>query len=125
MNYLIDTCAWIEWLIGSHLSSAFQKYLSSPSKIITPTIVQFELYKWTCREQDESKALEVISLTKQGEVVPLSTELALRAADVARENKLAMADAIVYATALYSNAKLITCDKHFVNLQDVIYIEKK
>jgi predicted nucleic acid-binding protein len=40
-------------------------------------------------------------------------------------HKLATADAIVYATARLRDAELLTCDRHFEALPDVIYLPKK
>ena len=46
------------------------------------------------------------------------------AADFSRQHKLATADAIVYATAQTCHADLLTCDAHFSNLPDVVYLPK-
>lgn len=40
-------------------------------------------------------------------------------------DKLATADAIVYATALGYGADLLTCDRHFEKLPDVRFIPKQ
>jgi predicted nucleic acid-binding protein len=58
-------------------------------------------------------------------VVPLDTRLALDAAEVAQQHKLATADAIIYATALAHGAEVVTCDAHFNGLPDVILFGKK
>jgi predicted nucleic acid-binding protein len=57
-------------------------------------------------------------------VTPLDTTLALKAAEVASAHALAMADAIIYATALESGADLLTCDAHFADLPGVVYLAK-
>lgn len=123
--YLVDTCGWIEWLTDGKLSGSFARYLQHLDKLIVPSIIQFELYKWAAREQGEETALEVIGLTEQAHVVALDTKLALSAADVARQHGLVMADAIIYVTSQVSKAQLITCDSHFQQLADVKYIAKK
>jgi predicted nucleic acid-binding protein len=46
--------------------------------------------------------------------------IALLAADLHREHKLATADAIVCATALNQAAELLTCDGHFEGLPQVL-----
>ena len=50
--------------------------------------------------------------------------LALQAADLHRQYKLATADAIVYATTLAYGADLLTCDAHFEGLPDVVFFRK-
>lgn len=43
------------------------------------------------------------------------------AADMHRQHKLGTADAIVYASAQFSGADLLTCDAHFAHLPSVLY----
>ena len=72
----------------------------------------------------ESEADQVIAYTQNCVVIALDTKIALQAADLHRQYKLATADAIVYASALFNNAQLLTCDAHFANLPNVLYIKK-
>ncbi|MAZ77597.1 MAG: PIN domain-containing protein [Legionellaceae bacterium] len=124
MKYLVDTCAWIEWLCDNKLASSIHKYLKNLEQVAVPTIVQFELYKWICREKDESLALSIVGMTEQAAVLPIDTSLALYAADVARDYRLAMADAIIYAATLKFDLELVTSDKHFKGLKHVKYLAK-
>lgn len=89
-----------------------------------PTIVQLELSKWLVRELGEDHADEVIAYTQKGVVVPMDTRIALLAAEVHRQHKLATADAIVHATAQQQGADLLTCDAHFEKLPGVAYFTK-
>lgn len=122
--YLVDTCGWIEWMTDSPLAPSYSRYLSSPGSLVVPTLVQHELYKWLHREIDLPTALSAIAATQTAIVVPLDTSLALLAADAAREYKLAMADAIIYATARQHRAKLVTSDAHFADLPQVKFFPK-
>ena len=122
--YLVDTCGWIEWLTNGKDAQHFGSYLKKIERLIIPTIIQFELYKWLCREKDETIALEIISLTESGSVVVLDTALAFHAVDVSKKYKLAMADAIIYATSQLHSAKLITSDNHFASLPNIEFIAK-
>jgi predicted nucleic acid-binding protein len=54
----------------------------------------------------------------------LDTAIALLAAELHREYRLAIADAIVYATARHQDAQLLTCDAHFKGLPDVVLFTK-
>jgi len=124
MNYLVDTCGWIEWLTNGKLVSSFEPYFKHLATLAVPTLVQYELYKWVCREKNPTFALEIIGITEGGLVVPLDTSLALYAADISKEYNLAMADAIIYATSRNKDALLVTSDKHFKHLPHVKYFEK-
>lgn len=121
---LVDTCGWIEWLVDGPLADRFAPHLADPADLVVPTLVQFELYRWLCRERDENFALEVIGVTEQGRVAPLDTPLALLAADLSAQHQLAMADACIYATARQSGVDLVTSDAHFKALPGVVHLAK-
>ena len=121
----IDTSTWIEWLTGSALGVRLGKQFPDKPQCIVPTIVQLELCKWLVRELGEDQADQVIAYTQKCVVVPLDTTIALLAADLHREHKLATADAIVYATARHVGAELLTCDAHFDGLPDVAVFPKR
>ena len=121
---LVDTSAWIEWLIGSPTAEKLAEQLPEQAEWLVPTMVQLELAKWLTREVGEDKADQVIAFTQVCHVVPLDTEIALAAAESCREHKLATADAIIFATARAQGAMLLTCDAHFEGLPGVTLIEK-
>jgi len=121
---LVDTSAWIEWLIGSKTGDSLSKHLPEQAEWLVPTMVQLELAKWLTREVGEDKADQVIAFTQVCAVIPLDTDIALAAAEACREHRLATADAIIFATARAQGATLLTCDKHFDSLPGVTLIEK-
>lgn len=121
---IIDTSAWIEWLIGSPAGRKLGDKLPVTGEWVVPTIVQHELAKWLTREAGEDRAETAIALTKACVVADLTAEIALSAAGISLRDKLPTVDAIIYATALVHNAELVTCDKHFQGLSGVTYIAK-
>lgn len=123
--FLVDTCGWIEWMTDTPLAKNYARFLTSSDTLIVPTLVQHELYKWLCRELDQTVALSAIAATQTATVVPLDTSIALLAADIAKEFKLATADSIIYATARQHRATLVTSDAHFEYLPSVKYFAKK
>jgi predicted nucleic acid-binding protein len=121
---VVDTSAWIEWLIASAVGKKLANELPEKALCIVPTIVQLELSKWLWRELGEAQADQVIAYTMKCRVEPLDTATALLAADLHRQHKLATADAIVYATAVQHGAELLTCDAHFKDLPGVVLFPK-
>ena len=119
--HVVDTCGWIEWLIDGALAKNFAPFLADSANLVVPTLVQYELYKWCLREKDEAAALDIIGLTEACLVRPLDTRTALSAADISVRYKLAMADAVVYASALAVGGQLLTADAHFADLPGVRY----
>ncbi len=121
---VVDTSAWIEWLTGSALGRKLSKEMPDRAECIVPTIVQLELSKWLLREAGEDEADQVMAYTQKCVVIALDTSIALQAAALHRQHKLATADAIVYATAQAHGADLLTCDAHFAKLPAVAYFAK-
>jgi predicted nucleic acid-binding protein len=119
---VIDSCGWIEYLGKGPKSAVYKKLFAKPSEIIVPTIVLFEVYKKVLREFGEKTALVVVSSMKNMTVAPLDEPTALLAADLSIAHSLPMADAVVYATAKTSGAKVATSDQHFKDLDGVIFI---
>ncbi len=121
---LIDTCGWIEWLTDGALSDDYAPFFSAAETLITPTSVQFELYKWASLHSNTEEALKAVALTEQTRIIPLSTSIALLAADLSMTHKLSFDDSLIYATAHFHQARLVTSDKHFEGLPNVTYFRK-
>ncbi len=121
---LVDTSAWIEWLSASPTGKVLEGLIPVRQDWLVPTIVQLELAKWLTREVGEDKADRVIAFTQMCIVVPLETKIALSAAMLCAKQKLATADAIIYATALERGADVLTCDAHFDGLPGVTFVAK-
>jgi predicted nucleic acid-binding protein len=121
---LVDTSAWIEWLIASPTGEAVEAEIPDEADWLVPTMVQLELAKWLAGKAPEDQADRIIAFTRTCIVAPLDTRIALRAAELWKQHKLATADAVVYATALEHDADLLTCDTHFDGLPDVVFISK-
>lgn len=120
---LVDSSAWLEFLIGSPLAEKIAPYMDA-KLIITPAIVLYEVYKKIRRDHSEEMAEFVLAQLERTKVIPLDGRLALKAAHLSLEYFLPMADAIIYATALSFQAQVLTCDKHFQGLPGVIYLTK-
>ncbi len=119
---LVDSSGWIEFFTDGPLSAEYSKYLKDLTRIVTPTIVLYEVYKKIKRERTEEDALFAVSLINRTSVIPLSESIALLAADLSLKHSLPMADAIVYATALEKNCKVVTSDTHFKGFDRVVLV---
>lgn len=111
-------------MLGSPTGRAAADHIPEAQDWLVPTIIQFELMKWTTRVLDERQAAAVLGFTDNCHVAPLDTDLAVLAAEASQEYKLSTADAIVHATAINRDADLLTCDKHFKGLPNVLFIAK-
>ncbi len=121
---VVDTSAWIEFLADSPIGRTVQAELPDRSEWLVPTVVQLELAKWLTREVGEDAANRTIAFTTTCVVIDLDTAIALSAAELGAQHSLAMADAIIYATAHAHGADVLTCDRHFEYLPNVRYLPK-
>ncbi len=121
---LVDTSAWIEWLIASPTGAVVAAEIPDRTDWLVPTIVQLELSKWLTREAGEDKSDQVLAFSQTCRIAPLDTRIAISAVEHCRRCGLATAYAIVYATALEHGADLLTCDAHFGALPGVRFVNK-
>lgn len=121
---LVDSSGWLEFFTDGPLADAYSRHLNRPADVVTPTLVLYEVYKVIKRQRGEETALTAVGHMGKTGLVPLSDSIALTAADVSLEHHLAMADAVVYATALSERATLITSDADLGKLPGVIYLPK-
>jgi predicted nucleic acid-binding protein len=118
--WLIDTSAWLEYLTQDQNAAKFAPFIEGGGSTLVPTIVLYEVVKVLMRQRGKVVADRFISEALRRVVVPLDEELALAAAHISNETKLAMADAIIYATAQAHQAQLVTADAAFRGLPNVI-----
>lgn len=119
---LVDSSGWIEFFTEGPRAGHYAKHLKDLSKIVTPTIVLYEVYKIIRRERTEEEALIAAALMNRTAVVPLTGSIALLAADLSLQYSLPMADAIVYATAVEEDCSIVTGDTHFKGLGRVLFV---
>ena len=122
---VIDSSAWLEYFADSPLAAEFPEAISDLPNLIVPIITIFEVYKRASSQRGEEAAMACISEMTTGRVVLLDIPLALEASRASMQYKLSMADSIIYATAQRYNATVWTTDKHFKDLPDVRYFEKR
>lgn len=121
---VIDSSGWLEFFTDGPLAERYAFLLNDLSQIITPTVVLYEVYKKIRRERGEEAALVVAAQLQKTQLIPLNDTIALRAADLSLEHHLAMADAIIYATATLHDTLLITSDDDFELIPGVLFLQK-
>ncbi len=122
---IVDSSCWLEYFAGSRVGDEVSSVIEDTDHLLVPSIIVYEVFKKLIFELDEDKAIFAVAHMKQGHIVNLDTDLAIYAAKIGKDNKLAMADSIIYAITKKYNALLWTQDKHFKDLKSVKYFEKK
>lgn len=98
------------------------RYVEGREPLLASAIEVYEVYKVIRRDLSEERALEAVSVLRRATITPVDEVLAIEAADVSLARGLAMADALIYATARRHGARLVTCDTDFEGLSGTTVI---
>jgi predicted nucleic acid-binding protein len=120
--FLVDSSGWVEFIGDGPLAEKFAPYFEREEHLLVPAIVLYEVYKKLLSAQGSTAADRFLSAALRARLVPIDERLALLAARISLDRRLAMADAMIYATALAAGAHLITSDSHFQGLDEVTVI---
>jgi predicted nucleic acid-binding protein len=123
LNAVLDSSGWIELLAGTDRAPLFEPVLRV-DRLLVPAIVRYEVGRYTLVHQGTPGRELALSALAKFEQIPLNDSLADAASELAHVHKLAMADALVYATAQTLEAQLWTQDKHFEHLPGVKFFLK-
>ena len=118
---VVDASAWLAYLAYARNADLFAPAIEATGELVVPTISIYEVFKRVLQQRGERDALQAVALLQQGQVVDLSSTLALEAARVSSVLKLPMADSIMLATARAFDAVLWTQDADFEGLDGVRY----
>jgi predicted nucleic acid-binding protein len=121
---VVDTSAWLEYLDDGPNASVFAPAIEAHEELVVPTLALYEVFKRVTQLTDEGTALNAVGTMLRGTIVDLSSTLALEAARLSLASRLAMADAVILATARTYRATLWTQDAHFAGIEGVRYVAK-
>ncbi len=133
MRIVVDTYAWIEFFSGSEKGAKVRELLVA-SNAFVPDIVLAEVARKYLREgvDEDTVRRRIEFITDVAKNVPIDEEIALLSAkcyfELLEKSKKegtstpGLADGIVLATGRKLKAKVLTGDKHFRGLGDVIWI---
>ena len=118
---VVDSSAWLEYFANGPNAGAFASAIQATEELVVPSITLLEVFKRVYQQRGEGPALQAVALMQQGAVVDLDAPLALTAARISADGKLALADSVVLATARRFDATLWTQDADFEGLPGVRY----
>jgi len=121
---VVDSSGWLEYFSGEGNADFFAPAIENTAALLVPVICVYEVFKRVLQQRGLTAARANVSDMHEGQIVDLDTSLALSAAEISVELKLAMADSLILATARAHSATLWTQDEHFKDLEGVRYIGK-
>ena len=136
MTVVFDSCAWIEFFLGSDKGEKVRDIIMSEEDIITPSIVLAEVANKYYREgvgeeiiKQRLNDITTISLIRYIDIDVLSKLGEAREIMLSNlkkrsiKSKPSLADYLVYAVSLVEEAMIVTGDEHFNGLKNVIYLK--
>jgi predicted nucleic acid-binding protein len=122
---VVDSSGWLEYFARGTNASFFAPVVKATDNLVVPTVCMYEVFKRLLDQRGEEDALRATGIMSLGIIADLTREIAVNAAHISSNFKIAMADSIILATAGAYKATLWTQDADFESIGDVQYIEKK
>lgn len=135
MRIVVDSCAWIEIFLGSKKGQLAVQVIKDAELVITPGTVLAEISRKYLREGAKEAVIRsrLKTISESSEVSLIDEETAIESGKAylhvegkAKKSKIgkpSLFDAIVLATARLNEAKVLTGDIHFKDLEETVWLE--
>jgi len=126
---LIDSSAWTEYFMGTAKGEKAKKVIEGKGLTYTCAIVIAEIYSKSLRTDGAERAEERVNFIAERCVfIPLDEDAARSAGIIHGEMKahikdFGMADAFILAAARERNARILTSDTHFKDMEEAAFID--
>lgn len=135
VRIVVDAYAWIEVFLGSEKGQFALQVIQEAELVLTPGTVLTEISSKYLREGVKEDILRsrLKTISESSEVSPIDEELAvasgmayLQIEEKAKKSKIAkpsLFDGIVLGTARVNEAKVLTGDIHFKDLEETVWMK--
>lgn len=121
---VVDSSGWVEYFQDSPRADLFASAIENRDQLLVPTIALFEVHKILSRSLSEDLVERCLNVMRLGRVLDLTDKRAIAASKVARQHRLALADAAMYSMAQEHAANFWTQDVDYATLPGVRYFAK-
>jgi toxin FitB len=121
---VVDSSGWIEYFADAPGAGFFAPVLENVDELLVPRICMAEVARYFHREKGIRHALQVLAQMEEGRVIEMNVLIMTRAARLAKDYRLPLADSLVLATARAYEAVVWTQDSDFEGLSGVRYTPK-
>ena len=120
---LLDSSAWLAYFYGG--SEEIKSTIESDTLLLTSAISIFEIKNKLMKDKIDSiklkNSLEFVK--KRSLIVDIGCEIGEEAVETSIKNGLHTVDALIYASALKNNSLLVTFDRDFDGLKNVLILK--
>ena len=114
---------WVEYFRGGQKSEDAAAYIEESREIYISAITIAEVYRFLLQHEQKLLAERLTHwMILRSIVVPVTKDIALKAALLKQEHKFGLGDALIYATALIQQVSLISGDADFKGKTGVTYL---
>jgi predicted nucleic acid-binding protein len=132
-TYYLDTCIWIDHLedrlgyekrpLGEYASKLFMKLIKNKDEIIFSNALLKEL-RVRFAENEIQDIITITSLLIEMKKIDMTKEDPLEADKISKEREIPFNDALHAIIARNNKAILVSQDKHFQELKDIVTVRK-
>ncbi|MDY6958649.1 MAG: PIN domain-containing protein [Halobacteriota archaeon] len=122
-SVLIDSSAWLEIFKGTSDGKRALEIIERSDDVFTSVLNLYELHRVIGGLEDEKAPDEYFNTIKtHTNVVEIDEKIALNAAVIKSEYKISDIDALILATARVHNLKILTFNRSFNGIEEVLLI---
>jgi predicted nucleic acid-binding protein len=121
-SFVYDTRFFIEhyYSASEDVQRRTKLELTANKNKLVSSISIHEVYRLTLsKEGRETAKLRVSLITKDFDVIDVSSEIAVKAAEIRHNKSIPMADSLIAATCLIRNCTCVSDDPHFEGVEDL------
>ncbi|MCB0085294.1 MAG: type II toxin-antitoxin system VapC family toxin [Caldilineaceae bacterium] len=122
---VVDSSGWLEYFADGPNAEFFAEAIENVEELIVPVISLYEVFKRVYQQRAENEALQAVAVMMQGQVVELTSSLALDAAKMSIDLQLPLADSLILTTARAHGALLWTQNADFEGIENVKFVAKQ
>jgi predicted nucleic acid-binding protein len=122
---VVDSSGWLEYFADGPNAAFFAPAIEATRELLVPTLSLYEVFKRILQQRGEGPALQAAALMQQGQIVELTSAIALSAAKASIARRLPMADSIMLTTAEAHGAAFWTQDADFERIEGVRYAGRR
>lgn len=118
---VVDSCGWLEYFADGPNADFFAPLIEQQKRLLVPHVVVYEVTRRLIHQRGEQAARQALAFLNKGRLVGLDASGLHNAAVAAAQHKLAMADALIWQTAVTHGAQVYTQDADFMGVPHVVY----
>ena len=121
---VVDSSGWIEYFTNAPGAEFFAPAVENVHELLVPRICLAEVARYFYRERGIREALHALAQMEEGRIIEMDILIMTRAARLAKDYRLPLADSLVLATARACEAVVWTQDSDFEGIAGVRYTPK-